>query len=318
MRVVVVGAGAIGGFIAGALAKSGAAVAVVARGNHLKALREKGLDVESDIGSFHIALPAVADLRELDPPDVVLTAFKAHQWEDALPQFERVAHSGALIVPLQNGVPFWYFRDRSLRSVDPGGRILRAFSYERIIGAVVHASGNIPRPGVVHQSGGMLYPLGELDGRVTPRVRDISELFEKAGLHAPVQENIRQMVWRKLLGNASLNPVSALTRSEIGPLLGDPPTHDLVRAIMQETIAVAIATGCDPQIDVEERIAFAGRLTDIKTSMLQDLEAGRPLELEPIVGAVIELAGEFGVRAPHLRTVYALASLLSRARTRIR
>lgn len=314
MRVVVVGAGAIGGFIAGALAKSGTDVAVVARGSHLKALREKGLEVESDLGSFHITLPAVADLRELDPPDVVFASFKAHHWEDALPQFERVARSHTLIVPLQNGVPFWYFPDRSLHSVDPGGRILRTFSYDRIIGAVVHASGNIPSPGVVHQSGGMLYPLGELDGSVTPRVREISGLFEKAGMHAPVEANIRRMVWRKLLGNVSLNPVSALTRSKIGPLLAHPPTRKVVRAIMQETIAIAVATGCDPQIEVEERIGFASRLTDIKTSMLQDLEAGRTLELEPIVGAVVELAGEFGVAAPHVKIVYALTGLLSRAR----
>jgi len=313
MRVAVVGAGAIGGFIAGALAKSGTDVAVVARGSHLKALRENGLEVHSDIGSFHVALPAVGDLRELDPPEVVFVSFKAHHWNDALPQFERVARSRTVIVPLQNGVPFWYFPDRSLRSVDPGGRILRAFSYDRIVGAVVHSSGNIPRPGVVHQSGGMLYPLGELDGSITPRVRELAELFEKAGMQAPVQEDIRRMVWRKLLGNAALNPVSALTRSKIGPMLSDPATCELVRAIMHETIAVAVATGCDPRIDVEERIAFASRLTDIKTSMLQDLEAGRTLELEPIVGAVVELADQFGIPASHVKTVYALTSLLSRA-----
>lgn len=313
MRVVVFGAGAIGGFVAGALAKAGVDVAVVARGSHLRALREKGLDVQSDIGSFHVTLPAFADLREVDPPDAVLVTIKAHHWGEALPQFERVARSQTLIVPLQNGVPFWYFRDRSLHSVDPGGKILRAFAYDRIIGAVVHSSGNIPRPGAVHQSGGMLYPLGELDGRVTPRVSALSELLKKAGLNAPVEENIRRSVWRKLLGNVSLNPVSALTRSKIGPLLEDPSTRALVRAIMQETIAVAVAAGCDPQIDVDERIAFAGRLTDVKTSMLQDLEAGRSLELEPIVGAVVELAREFGVSAPYVQSVYALVGLLSRA-----
>lgn len=313
MRVVVVGAGAIGGFVAGALAKSGADVAVVARGAHLKALQEHGLEVQSDLGSFHVALPAVADLRDLDPPDVVLATFKAHHWEQALPQFERVARADSLIVPLQNGVPFWYFPKRSLHSVDPGSRVLRTFAYERIIGAVVHSSGNVPRPGTVHQSGGMLYPVGELDGSVTARVRALSALLETAGLRAPIEENIRQIVWRKLLGNASLNPVSTLTRSKIGPMLADAPSRALVRAIMQETVAVAVASGCDPQIDIDERIAFAARLSDVKTSMLQDLEAGRALELEPIVGAVVELAGTFDVAVPHLESVYALTGLLSRA-----
>ncbi len=314
MRVVVVGAGAIGGFIAGALAKSGADVAVVARGDHLKALQTSGLHVESELGAFQVALPAVGDLRELDPPDVVLATFKAHHWEHVLPQFERVSQADSLLVTLQNGVPFWYFPDRSLRAVDPEGRVLRTFAYDRIIGGVVHSSGNIPRPGTVHQSGGMLYPLGELDGAVTPRVGEIARLFEAAGLRAPIERDIRRIVWRKLLGNASLNPVSALTGAKIGPMLEDRDGKALVRAIMLETIAVASAAGCDPLIDVDERIAFAARLSDVKTSMLQDVEAGRALELEPIVGAVVELADQFKVAAPHLESVYALTGLLARAR----
>lgn len=313
MRVAVVGAGAIGGFVAGALARSGTEVAVVARGEHLRAIRDRGLRIRSELGEFCVELPASSDLRDHGTVDVVLVALKAHQWQPVLEQFAQAAASQTLVVPLQNGLPFWYFPDRSLASVDPGGRLASTFAREQLMGAVVHTSGNVPEPGVVQQMGGRRFLLGELEGGVTPRLQRLCALFERAGLEAPPQENIRREVWRKLLGNVSLNPVSALTRSSIGPMLADPGTRALVAAIMRETAAVARAAGCDPHVDVEDRIAYAARLTGVKTSMLQDVEAGRELELEPIVGAVVELAAGYGLEIPHTRTVYALAKRLERA-----
>ncbi|HEY8313524.1 MAG TPA: 2-dehydropantoate 2-reductase [Candidatus Baltobacteraceae bacterium] len=310
MRVAVVGAGAIGGFIAGALARSGIDVSVVARGAHLTAIIRDGLRVRSQLGDFSVSIPAAADIRDLGGFDWILVAIKAHQWAAVLPQLAPYAGTPATIVPMQNGLPFWYFPDRSLDSVDPGGLLRRTFADAQLVGAVVHASGDIPQPGVVHQLGGKLYPIGELDGRRSERVAFLAAMFENAGLEAPIQTNIRREVWRKLLGNVSLNPVSALTRATIGPMLEDPDGRALIRAIMQETIATAKAAGCDPEIDAEERIVFASRLAGVKTSMLQDLEARRPLELDPIVGAVVELACELGVDAPRTSAVYALTKLL--------
>ncbi|MGZ3518872.1 MAG: ketopantoate reductase family protein [Vulcanimicrobiaceae bacterium] len=311
MRVAVIGAGAIGGFIAGALARSGVDVAVVARGAHLEAIQHGGLQIRSEqLGDFTVDLTAGTDLRELGAFDWIIVTVKAHHWSTVLPQLRPFLDSATTIVPMQNGIPFWYFPDRSLRSVDPDGRLRQTLADSQLIGAVVHASGNVPKPGVVHQMGGKLYPMGELDGRTSERIERLSSTFARAGLDAPIQPSIRREVWRKLLGNVSLNPVSALTHARIRPMLEDPGTHAVIRGLMEETIAVAKAAGCDPEIDAEERIAFASRLANVKTSMLQDLEAGRQLELDPIVGAVVELAHDLGVDATRTSTVYALTKLL--------
>ncbi len=309
--IVIFGAGAIGGFIAGALARSGIETGVVARGAHLGAIRERGLQIESVLGSFEARVRAEGDLREFDDPQYVLLTFKSHQWHDALPQFEKAVRSGATFVTLQNGLPFWYTRERVLESVDPGGRIRATIPYEQIIGGVVHTSGSVPGPGVVRQSGSMLYPIGELDGSTTPRIAQLSELLEKTGLHAPVVPDIRRLVWRKLLGNLALNPVSALTRSTVLAMLHDPPTRSLLRAMIDEGLAVAGAAGIEVGVSAEERLEMANHIADVKTSMLQDLEAGKPLELEPICGATIEIARRYGVPVPHIETVYALTKLLA-------
>ena len=309
--IVVFGAGAIGGFIAGALSRSGAITGVVARGENLQAILRDGLRVESELGSFQARVAAAADLRDF-APEFVLVTFKSHQWDGVLPQFTNAIASGATIVTLQNGLPFWYARDRALESVDPGGRIRAAIPYEQIIGGVVHASGRILRPGAVQQSGGMLYPIGELDGSQTPRIAKLAKVFEAAGLQAPIEPDIRRLVWRKLLGNLALNPVSALTRSTVRAMLTDRETRALLRAIIEEGLAVARAAGVEVGVSSEERLNMAMHIADVKTSMLQDLEAGKPLELEPICGAVIELAQQYGVPVPHVETVYALTKALSK------
>lgn len=313
MRVAVVGAGAIGGFIAAMLARAGTPAAVVARGDHLAAIAAHGLSVQSEAGTFSVPIPASSDLRDLGDFDAVLLAVKAHQIRALLPQLEPAIGKGATVVPVINGLPFWYFRDRTVERVDPGGALAAAIPREQIVGCVIHASGNIPRPGHIHQSGGMNYILGDPDGAPSARAEAIAATMRAAGLDAPVVPNLKRDVWWKLLGNASLNPVSALTRLSIKPMLEDPRTRHTVKTLMEETVRVAAATGIDLNVDIEERIVFAARLANVKTSMLQDVEARRPLELDPIVGAVDELADGFGVSAPTIRTIYALTKALERS-----
>lgn len=310
--IVIFGAGAIGGFIAGALARSGADVGVVARGAHLAAIQRDGLHIESVLGDFQARVPAVSDLREFENPAYVLLTFKSHQWAGVLPQFDSAARSGATFVTLQNGLPFWYAQDRALESVDPGGRIRATIPYEQVIGGVVHTSGMVPSPGYIKQSGNVLYPLGELDGAKTQRIIRLSELLEDAGLHAPVERDIRRLVWRKLLGNLALNPVSALTGATVRTMLNDPPTRAVLLAIIEEGLAVARAAGVEIGVSAEDRLDMAMHIADVKTSTLQDLEAGKPLELEPICGATIEIARRYGVAVPHIETVYALTQLLAK------
>lgn len=312
MRVAVAGAGAIGGFLAAALGKSGANVSVVARGEHLRRIQAEGLYVRSErLGEFSVRLDAAADLRELQAPDVIFATFKAHQWGDFLPQFAPFAKTATTLVTMQNGLPFWYFTDRVLQSVDPGGAIAAAFDPSQVVGGVVHSSARIVEPGLVEQAGDVHYPIGEVNGAETTRIRDIEALFTSAGLRAPVHPVIRRAIWLKVLGNISLNPLSALTRARVSALFADRLTFEVILALMRETLAVAAAAGIDVGITAEERVASARQnVADVKTSMLQDLEAGRPLEIEPIMGAVLEVAGIYGVATPHVRTVYALLKRL--------
>jgi 2-dehydropantoate 2-reductase len=310
---VVFGPGAVGGFIAAALARAGHRVGVVARGAHFNAIRKRGaITVQaSDLGAFDAPVEAFSDLREFDAPEFVLLTFKSHQWNGVLPQLEEAIAYGSTFVTLQNGLPFWYFGDRAVESVDPGGEILRTIPLEQIVGGVVHASGHVVAPGVIHQSGGMLYPLGELDGVTRPRTQRLAQAFADAGLNAPIEPVIRRNIWRKLVNNAAVNPVSALTRATVQRMLRDPGTRAVLHAMISQGLAVARATGVDPETDADERLAWAEHIADVKTSMLQDLEAGKPLELEPISGAVVELARGAGVPVPHIETVYALCKLLS-------
>ena len=312
MKVAVFGAGAIGGFIAAALARSGVNVCAVARGNHLAAIRRDGLTVSSDLGRFTVDIPASDDLRDFGDPDFVLLTFKSHQWAGVLPQFRNALGGRSVFVTLQNGLPFWYTRDRALESVDPGGRIRSTFPDERIVGGVVHASGHVVRPGEIHQSGGMVYPIGELDGSTSDRIRALSAAFENAGMQAPIEHDIRRRIWNKLINNVALNPISALTRAKVHEMLDDPFVRAQLRLVMNEALAVARASGADPGVDAEQRLEHARHIADVKTSMLQDLESGRALELDPIAGAVVELAAVHGIPVPHTEMVYALTKLLER------
>ncbi|HEX3671382.1 MAG TPA: 2-dehydropantoate 2-reductase [Candidatus Cybelea sp.] len=315
-RIAVVGAGAIGGFLAAALAKAGVSVAVVARGDHLEAMQREGLWLESDLGIFQAHPEASGDLRELGDFDALILSFKAHQWPAFFAQLEPYARSSATIVTLQNGLPFWYVRKPPLATVDPGGGIGALFSDERVVGAVVHVSGSIVEPGRIRQSGGLRYVLGDPRGVSSPRVEEIAEIFGRARLAPEIDPNVRATVWLKLVNNCGLNPVSVLRDMTIKPMLADPDARAQVRAMMNEALRVGQQMGVVAEVDVDERIAYAARLDDVKTSMLQDYERGRELELDPILGAVIELAERYGVDVPHLRDGYRRLRQLSAASVR--
>lgn len=301
MRIVVLGAGGIGGFVAAALARAGYDVAVVARGPHLDAIRDRGLHVRSAFGEFSVCVPASDRLADLGTFDVALAGFKAHQWPTLLDQLEPAARSGMTIVTLQNGVPFWLARTPPLRSVDPDGRIGALFPDEQTIGAVVHTSGHVAAPGSIQQSGGARYLFGDPAGGAGERAHALCDMFAAAGLAPEPDENIRATVWLKLVNNAGLNPVSALRGLTVHAMLADPAARDEVRELMLEAIAVGRALGVIGEVDVDARLAIASGIADVKTSMLQDLEAGRQLEIEPILGALVELADRTGVQVPLAR-----------------
>lgn len=301
MRCAIVGAGGIGGFIAGALARVGHPVAVVARGAHLDAIRAYGLQVQSQLGSFTVRVDASDDLRKLGAFDALLLTFKAHQWPGLLEQLAPFAHTNTSIVTLQNGLPFWFSRIPPVASVDPGGRIGALFADSQIIGGVVHASGTILRAGVVRQSGRRYYPLCALTPATSPHLTQLVELFRHAGLKPEIDPQIHATLWLKLVNNAGLNPVSALTRFTLKRMLADVRARAHVRELMSEALAVGRVLGVVGDVDLDARIDVAAKLDDVKTSMLQDLEAHRPLELNPIVGAIVELGDRHGVAVDALR-----------------
>jgi 2-dehydropantoate 2-reductase len=305
MRVGVVGAGAIGGFLAGALARAGVSVAVVARGAHLAAIRRDGLRIESELGDFTARVDASESLHSLGDFDVLLLTFKAHQWPALIGQLARFSGTRTTIVTLQNGLPFWYLRTPPLRSVDPGGKIGHLFGDEQVIGGVVHVSGDLPEHGLIRQSGGLRYLLGSPQSGASARVEVLVELLRNAGLKAEADGDIRASVWLKLVNNAGLNTVSVLRRATIKQLLSDDTARREVRDLMSEALLTGRALGVVADVDIDARLDYAARLEDVKTSMLQDYERGRTLEVDPIVGAVIEVADRCGVAVPHLRAAYA-------------
>ena len=315
MRIAVVGAGAVGGFLAAVLARAGLPVAVTARGAHLAAIRRDGIQVESDLGSFNAHVEASDDVGQLADVDVLLLTFKAHQWPAFREQLEPFAARSATVVTVQNGLPFWYVREPPLRSVDPGGAIGKLFADDRVIGSVVHVSGEILRPGFVRQSGGLRYVLGDPCGLPNARLDALARTFCDAGLAAEIDSNIRATVWLKLVNNAGLNPVSVLRGMTIKPMLADPRIRADVHGMMTETLRVGQAMGVVSSVDVDARIAYAARLDDVKTSMLQDYERGRPLELDPILGAVIELGGRYDVAVPQLTAAYERLQVLTAAKS---
>ena len=321
MKYCVVGAGSIGGFVGTKLALAGEDVTLVARGANLQAIRAHGMRVIMHDGSEHTAqgVRAAETPAEAGVHDVVILGMKAHQVAAVAADIAAMCHKDTVIIPMQNGVPWWYFQrhggefdGRIVSSVDPGGAIAAAVDPRRLLGCVVYPACELAAPGVVRHIEGDRFPLGELDGTSSARVKEISATFTRAGLKAPVLDNIRAEIWLKLWGNLTFNPISALTHSTLVDICQFPLTRELAASMMREAQAVAGRLGITFRVSLEKRIAGAERVGKHKTSMLQDVEAGRDPEIDGLVGAVIEVGRIVGEPTPHIEAVYALAKLLAR------
>ena len=314
-----VGAGAIGGLIAVKLAEIGEEVTAIARGAHLAAAREQGLKLLMD-GVEHVARVRATDrIAEAGPQDVVILALKAHQLSTVAPELRALLGPDTTVVTAQNGIPWWYFIDhggpyqgKRLESVDPGGVIAEHLDARRVVGSIIYPASEIVAPGVIQHIEGNRISLGELDGRETERLRKLLELFRRAGFKTRASSDIRAEIWLKLWGNLTFNPVSALTHATLVDLCRFPPTRALAASMMGEAQHIAEKLGVSLPLSIEKRIAGAESVGAHKTSMLQDVESGRPLEIEALLGSVIELGALTGTPTPHLDAVYACVSLLAK------
>ncbi len=321
MKLCVFGAGAIGGLMAAKLAAKGdVEVTVIARGPHLAAMQAKGLTLRSDGAETVIPVRAVASAAEAGPQDYVLVTLKAHSLPGAAEQMQPLLGPETAIVSAVNGIPWWYFHQlpgpwqgRVVESVDPGGVVSRLLPPERAIGCIVYPAAEVPEPGVIEHTYGDRFTLGEPDGSRTPRIAALSEALIAAGFKAPVRPKIRDEMWVKLWGNMAFNPISALTTATLDVLIADDGQRGVARAMMLEGQAVAEALGVRFAIDVDKRIAGGAEVGAHKTSMLQDLERGRPMEIEALLGVVVELSELVGVSVPTSRTVLALVRARARA-----
>jgi len=321
MVFLIAGAGAIGAYIGAMMSRAGMDVVIFARGPHLLAMQERGIRVVSAEGEF-VAKPRIAaTLEEIGPVDVVFLTVKAHGLTQLAPQLAPVIGPNTCFVSTQNGIPWWFFQSwggkwegTHLERVDPGGVISKAIEPRRVIGSLVYFATEIAEPGVIRHTEGNRISLGEPDGSRSERVRAIADAMIRSGLRAPITTRIRQEIWVKLLGNIAFNPVSALTRATLAQMVRHPEVSQLIRSIMQETEAVGKELGLELPISIDQRIAGAKKVGEHKTSMLQDLESGRPMELEAIVGSVVELGERMNVPMPSTRAVYACAKLLAERR----
>ena len=320
MRIAIFGAGAIGGYMGAKLASTDVEVTLIARGPHLRAMQERGLKlIEGE--SETVVHPRLAqDGVEAGPQDIVVLALKAHSITPALDSIKPLLGPETAVLTAQNGVPWWYFfklpgpyEDRRLESVDPGGRIWDEIGPERVIGCVVYPACEIVEPGVIQHMEDTRFSLGEPDNSRSDRVSALAKALIAAGLRAPVRTRLRGEIWVKLWGNVALNPVSALTRATLDQICGDPGTRAFVRGVMVEAESIATALGEKMPVDVDARLNGAEEVGAHKTSMLQDLELGRPMEIEAIVGAVVELSELTGVEAPNLRALYGMVRLLAKS-----
>jgi len=320
MRICIVGAGSIGGYVGVKLSQAGEEVTLIARNANLDAIRSRGMRLTMSDGVEHVVrqVRATASLAEAGPQDVVILGMKANQLAAVMKDLHHLLHDNTVIIPMQNGIPWWYFQrnagefeNRIVESVDPDGLIMKTVDPGRIVGCVVYPACELVEPGWVRHIEGDRFPLGELDGSESERVHTLSELFTAAGLKAPVLPNIRSEIWLKLWGNLTFNPISALTHSTLADICQFPLSRELAAAMMREAESVAMRLGVSFRVSLEKRIAGAEKVGKHKTSMLQDVESGRDPEIDALVGAVIELGKMTEVPTPHIETVYALMKLLS-------
>jgi 2-dehydropantoate 2-reductase len=321
MKIAVVGAGAIGGYLGARLSAAGEEVTFIARNRNLQAINANGFKLIQEDGSELLAknVRAVQDYAEAGPQDVVLLTVKAHQVQDLLPDLRGLFGPHTAVVTMINGLPWWYFHKlagpyegRSLQSLDPSGALAANIEPERIIGSIVYPASELVAPGVVKVIEGNRFSLGELDGSRSERIEALSKAMMNAGFKSPISRDIRSEIWVKLWGNLSFNPISALTHATLEDICRYGPTRDLVAAMMREAQAVGEKLGVEFKISLDKRIAGAEAVGAHKTSMLVDVEHGRALELQALVGSVVELGQITGTPTPTISAIYATTSLLAK------
>ena len=324
MKIAIVGAGAIGGYLGAKLALAGEDITFIARNKNLAAINANGFRLRLEDGSEQHAanVRAVQNMADAGVQDAVLLTLKAHQVRDVLPDLRALFGPHTMVVSMLNGVPWWYFHrlagpyeGRQLDSVDPGGVIASHIEPGRVIGSVVYPAAELVEPGVVRVIEGNRFTLGEPDGTRSPRIEALSQAMMRAGFKSPIAKDIRAEIWVKLWGNLSFNPISALTHATLQDICRHPPSRELAAKMMREGQAVAEALGIGFKISLEQRMAGAEAVGAHKTSMLQDVEHGRALELDALVGSVIELGRITGTPTPNIEAIYAAASLLSKTLT---
>jgi 2-dehydropantoate 2-reductase len=318
VKIAVLGAGAIGAYVGAALHRGGAEVHLIARGEHLRAMRAHGVHVRSPRGDFVARPHATDDPAEIGPVDYVFLGLKAHSYPSSGPLVTPLLGERTAVVAGQNGIPWWYFHKLAgpyeglkIEAVDPGGATSKVLPPERAIGCVVYPATVIESPGVIRHLEGTRFSIGEPSGEVSERCTALSEAMVAGGLKCPVESNLRDDIWIKLMGNVAFNPISALTRATMAEICRHPLTRRLVAQLMEETLDIAARVGSRPAISIEKRLRGAEGVGDHKTSMLQDLEAGKQLELDAIVTAVVEMADISGAEAPTLRAIHAATDLLA-------
>ena len=324
MKVAVLGAGAIGAYVGAALHRAGVDVHLIARGAHLAAMRRDGVRVLSPRGDFTATPPVTDDPGEVGEVDFVFLGLKANSYASCGKLLAPLLGPDTAVVAAQNGIPWWYFHGMAghplegqrIEAVDPGGAVSEVLDVRRAIGCVVYCSTEIEEPGVIRHLEGTRFSIGEPSGEISRRCTALSEAMVAGGLKCPVEPRLRDDIWIKLMGNVAFNPLSALTGATMAEMCAHDDTRAVVAAMMAETVAIARAAGAEPSVSIEKRIDGARRVGHHKTSMLQDLEAGKALETDAIIGAVVELAELTGVPAPTLRNVYAAVDLLALNRAR--
>ena len=322
MKIAIIGVGAIGGYVGARLAHCGEDVTFIARGANLEALQSRGIRLLLGDGSEQ-AVPhvkATSDYAAAGPQDLVILAMKAHQVEAVAREVPKLFGPETTVLPMQNGIPYWYFHAHGgalagtqVKSVDPDGVIAKYIPCERVIGCVVYPATELVSRGVIKHVEGNRFPVGEPDGSTSERVKRVSEALIRGGLQAPVLADIRAEIWLKLWGNLTFNPISALSRATLAGICQYPLSRDLARDMMTEAQTIANKLGVTFRVPIEKRIAGAERVGHHKTSMLQDVEASRTLEVDALLGSVVELARLTDTPTPHLNTVYALTKLLAKS-----
>ena len=321
MRFAVLGAGAIGAYVGAALARGGADVTLIARGDHLQAMAEHGVRVHSPRGDFEAHPAATSEITAIADADVVVLGVKAYSLPALAPRIGELLRPDAVVVAAQNGIPWWYFQrhggpleGRIVQSVDPGGVVSRAIRPDQVVGCVVYCSTEIAAPGVIRHIEGTRFSIGTPGGEPSDVCRSIAAAFTAGGLKCPVDADLRPQIWLKLVGNVAFNPITTITRATLGGLAASPHAVGFVRTVMEECAAVAGALGIELPVSLDRRLEAGLAVGDHRTSMLQDWEAGKPLETDCMTAAVVEIAGMVDVPVPNVEALHELTKAVEELR----